>query len=419
MLLRTLACLIASTLYIASAHALDSATPDSEDVRMITTIQEATQAADLQTLTQLYEHPSSDISKALAAMALERVRYNLDASTKDAKLCEESLFETQAVVAHFCARFAAGNLRLAGQYQTAATAEVEIAQRYSGKLPKASLLNPDVEQAKLYSGLPSMHVERSEANVSVPTFGMHSGRYKIEATVNDHAVQLQIDSGATTTLGVKTAEALGVKILLEADGKVRSMWGGDHGTKKLGLIEHLNFSGVSLENVLVAIVPEERNLLGINVLSKLGAMKFTPSEWLLYGATATKPDCNTPMLIGSPLWGGAPKLVTYIGVDDARRTAVIDTGSAFYLTGMSSTKNTGDYQAARRTKVYDMGSNARSVRMSRSTSTVTLGGQTVELTYNIFNDATAPYDYLLGIGSLRDFDVFLDFTAHHLCVIPD
>ncbi len=46
---------------------------------------------DAKTLFELYQSAQDPIVHAWAAMAVERTRFNLDAATHDARLCEEKL----------------------------------------------------------------------------------------------------------------------------------------------------------------------------------------------------------------------------------------------------------------------------------------------------------------------------------------
>lgn len=325
-----------------TAAAEDAHGKTARDV-MIASINHAIVVADIDGLTAQYRSQDA-VEHALAAMAIERVHGNFEQSSSIAGMCESSLKASEPFVAHYCARFAAANLRLMGERQKAAIEEESIAERYKGVLPAEKLNSPDLTQAPLYKTLPPVKVSIPAGITSIPLKRNPKRSSLVEVTVNGTSLQLVMDTGGYSILGEETARKLGVKVLLEKDGNVHGALGGAS-VKKLGLIEKLKLGNVEFENLPVSIIDEERNIIGMDALQRLGAFEVQKDAVLIYGEGASKPACETPLLLGTTFWGSPPKVLEQVRVDGVPQNALFDTGTTFYLTS-NQPSTQGPYSAA-------------------------------------------------------------------------
>ena len=400
---------------LATTASADDAHGATARDALIASINHAIVVADIDGLTSQYR--SQDVVEhALAAMAIERVHGNFEQSSKIAGTCESSLKATEPFVAHYCARFAAANLRLMGERQKAAIEEESIAERYKGVLPTEKLNNPDLTQAPLYKDLPSVKVSIPGGVTSIPLKRNPKRSSLVEVTVNGKSLQLVMDTGSYSILGEETARKLGVKVLLEKDGSVHGALGGAS-VKKLGLIEKLKLGNVEFENLPVSIIDDERNILGMDALQRLGAFEVQKDAVLVYGDGASKPACETPLLLSTTFWGSPPKVLEQARVDGVPQNVLFDTGTTFYLTS-NQPSTQGPLQRGGQLKLRDATHGSQPVRFARMTSNVEMAGKNYQVTYASIEDMKVPYKFILGEGSLIDVYLFVDFRHQVSCLLP-
>lgn len=382
---------------------------------LIASINHAIGLADIDGLTAQYQS-KDPVEHALAAMAIERVHGNFEQSSTIAHTCESSLKASEPFIAHYCARFAAANLRLMGERQKAAVEEESIAERYKGVLPAENLNNPDLTQAPLYKDLPPVRVSIPAGVTSIPLRRNPKRTSLVDVTVNGQSLQLTMDTGGYSLLGEDTARKLGVKVLLEKDGNVHGALGGAS-VKKLGLIEKLTLGNITFQNLPVSIIDEERNIIGIDALQRLGAFEVQKDAVLIYGEGASKPACDTPLLLGTTFWGSPPKVLENIRVDGVAQNILFDTGTTFYLTS-NQPSTQGPLQRGGELKLRDATHGSQPVRFSRLTSNLEMAGKNYQVTYASLEDMKIPYKYILGEGALIDVYLFVDFKQRVSCLLP-
>jgi len=400
---------------LATTAAAEDAHGTTARDAIIASINHAIVVADIDGLTTQYRSQDA-VEHALAAMAIERVHGNFEQSNSIAGTCESSLKASEPFVAHYCARFAAANLRLMGERQKAAIEEESIAERYKGVLPAEKLNNPDLTQAPLYKTLPPVKVSIPAGITSIPLKRNPKRSSLVEATVNGTSLQLVMDTGGYSILGEETAKRLGVKVLLEKDGNVHGALGGAS-VKKLGLIEKLQLGNVEFVNLPVSIIDEERNIIGMDALQRLGAFEVQKDAVLIYGEGASKPACETPLLLGTTFWGSPPKVLEQVRVDGVPQNALSDTGTTFYLTS-NQPSTQGPLQRGGELKLRDVTQGSQAVRFARKTSNVEMAGKNYQVTYASIEDLKMPYKFILGEGSLIDVHLFVDFKRQVSCLLP-
>ncbi len=136
-----------------------------------------------------------------------------------------------------------------------------------------------------------------------------------------------------------------------------------------------------------------------------------------YGDNVPRPACREPLLIASDLWGNTVRTVVALPIDGKLQTALLDSGSAFYLSGNGQARAELATSYNRRIRIKDLGPLKHHARMSQATAEVVVSGQPITMTFGVFADSSLPWPYILGSGALRDMDFFFDFQRRHTCLL--
>lgn len=387
-------------------------TPD--DMQLIATVAKAVSAADVPTLAEMYQHPPDDAARALAAMGLERIHYNLDASSADARVCERALIDSRPTLAYFCAVFDNGNLRLRAGNAIADAAEASIVERFAGRVP-ASRLDHLRDYVKAHAGEAAFRVDLPAQDFTLPLEHLSGSDIgALEAQANGKKTLLMVDTGSSVlTLDAATAKRLGVRMLgHEAyDNGVLS-----HGVALAsGVLDRLTIGPVVLHNVPVQVGPGHLRLIGLDVLKMLGTFRIVRNAINVYRTPTQQPVCQQPLLIASEPWGNSIRAVVALPINGTLRTALIDSGNSFYLSGDEDSAKELALSYAQRLRIRDIGPLAQAARVSEATARVVVSGQPIDMTFAVFKDATLPWHYVLGSGALRDMDFYFDFPGRHSC----
>jgi len=392
------------------ATAADSAGPPPA----IRTVQEATWAADVPALAALFQHPPDDAAKVLAAMALERIHYNLDQSSTDAQLCERSLRDRAPGIAYFCALFDNGNLRLRDGTAVADAAEIAIADRFAGRVP-APQLDRLRDYVRRHAGEAAPSAELPAEDFSLPLeHPLGDNRGALEVAAGGAKALLTVDTGAGDLwLDSATAKRLGVR-MLGHEGFTSGMLS-RHVAAQAGVLDRLTIGPVTLHHVPVSVGSRRVRLIGLDVLRMLGTFRIARDGITVYRTPAHRPECRQPLLIGSDLWGNTIRATVALPIDGTLRTALIDSGSVFYLSGDGPSMRELSTSYAHRMRVHDVGPRPHSARVGQATARVVISGQPIEMTFGVIKDADLPWHYVLGSGALEDMDFYFDFAGRHSC----
>ena len=207
--------------------------------------------ADTKSLLDLYQSTHDPVIHAITAMAVERTRFNLEAASKDAQICEDSLFTTKPEIALWCGRFQAGNLRLGGHWQAAKDKIAQLVQRYAGHGLDSHLAGLRKYQTREAS-MPSFALEPPTADVTLTL--QHGPRPVVIAKANGRDFDLLVDTGATNMIvGQDSVRDLGIKLLDQTD-HLSGLLSKDVPTQK-GLLDVLQIGAITMRNVPVTIVP--------------------------------------------------------------------------------------------------------------------------------------------------------------------
>jgi Aspartyl protease len=408
-----------------SASSTVEANPSATLIRAVI---EAVRKADLPALDQLDVQSTDPAAHALTAMARSRIHADFQQSGQQAKACEQQFFDSNPGVAIFCARFAIGDLRLEGQEQEAEQADLDMVQRYASKLSPADLEGMRAH-AEVYDHQPALLVQRPAGGFSIPLQPhqhrdrrgnlMQSGNRDIAVTINGHAATLGVNTAAAyVVLDPDTAQQLGVR-MTGAKGIVDGPLS-KNVTVQYGIIDKLSFNGVTIENAPVQVDPgNDRTVIGMGLLKYLGTFRMTKDAIEVYASGSNSPPADTqPMLVGSTVDGRGLRLVTPLSINGASELTVLNTGSAFYLSGDKDALAELETRFYGQAKLRDAGPHVHDAVINRTIANVVIAGQPIRMTFAVYAEAEMNWKYQLGLSALQDMDFYVDFNNRQLALIP-
>jgi clan AA aspartic protease (TIGR02281 family) len=102
-----------------------------------------------------------------------------------------------------------------------------------------------------------------------------------------------LDTGAPQTrVNSETAKLMGIKLLTDSDYGYSTFYDERDLAARLGILESLKIGASEFRNVLV-FVSERNNLLGLDLLAKLGRSKVTKKALEINAAAPTR--CDSPV----------------------------------------------------------------------------------------------------------------------------
>lgn len=402
---------------MASSTGAARPTPDASEAAAMLTVQQALAQGDVPALAHLYQTSADPVSRVLAAMALERIHFNLDKSSDDARICERSLIDSKPEIAFFCARFANGNLRLSSGANLANAAELDIARRFAGKLPKPQLdqlrnyvaeypQGPDLEVIKPAHAF-SIPVQRSPMNGNLPG---------IEVESHGKKTWLLVDTGSSVlTLDERTARDLGVD-MRGRTGKATGFLSRNIPVR-YGTLDKLRIGEVTLLNVPVTVTPGRQRLIGMDVLRRLGVFRLGEKAITVDEGDDEGNSCKEPMLITSNVWGTGLRVVAALSINDQLRTTLLDSGTSYYLAADQHALDQLHMHRSTRRNIRDIGPYKHVARVGQATADVDISGQPFTVPVEVFKDASLPWHYILGSASLQYMDFYFNFNTHHTCLL--
>jgi len=190
---------------------------------------------------------------------------------------------------------------------------------------------------------------------------------------------------------------------------------------RAGVIDRMSIGPVTLHHVPVQVVDSPARLIGLDVLKLFGSFRITKHDIAVYRSAEHRPTCEQPLLIASGVWGNSIRATVALSIDGDLRTTLIDSGSAFYLSGDGPSMQALTTSYARRLRLRDIGPRAHAARLGQATAQVIISGQPIDMTFGVIKDASLPWHYVLGSGALNDMDFYFDFIGRHSCQLlhPD
>lgn len=375
-------------------------------------ILKAMEAGDAKTLADLYASSKDPVTHVWAAMALERVHFNLNAATADAKVCQLDLLDSRPAIALLCGQFESGNLRLAGRAREADQLETELVARYQGRGLDRALDGMKVH-AQSQSGQAALAIHQPmttttlnlKENAKSPVF---------TAKGNGHDFELMLDTGATNlVLGEKQAQALGVK----STGQFVYIngWLSKKVPAQRGILDTLQLGDIRFSHVPVEIVPDSIALIGANLMAPLGGLRISHSTLAIGANLVRAGTCETPMLTATDLWGQQLRIVPQLLINGAPHAVLLDTGAGAYLLGSKQALNEVTILHRGKTVMRDIGGRHPFANVKSAKVQLTIAGQPIDMTFTVYSDSDVRSAMTLGAGALRDMDFILDFQHQQLC----
>ncbi|HWT69833.1 MAG TPA: retropepsin-like aspartic protease [Pseudomonas sp.] len=235
---------------------------------------------------------------------------------------------------------------------------------------------------------------------------------------NGHSARFVLDTGAPQTrVNVDTARLMGIKLLTDSHYAYSTFYGENNLSARLGVIESLRIGSSEFRNVLV-FVSDRDNLLGLDLISKLGRLKITrktlelnplPSARCDSPITYTRMDLNQRLTIAASL-------------DNRTTQAIVDTGNVDYLTSALPGEPVNVVQTL--TPGNSPLNTPQRQRYQTFKGVLNLPGHSLPITYKYYPGFTIPTSWvrgryvpsiLLGWQALDDFELNLDIEAGHSC----
>ncbi|WP_083743200.1 retropepsin-like aspartic protease [Pseudomonas sp. KK4] len=235
---------------------------------------------------------------------------------------------------------------------------------------------------------------------------------------NGHSARFVLDTGAPQTrVNYDTARLMGIKLLSDSHYAYSTFYGETELSARLGVIDALNVGTSQLRNVLV-FVSDRDNLLGLDLISKLGPLKITRKALELNPARSAR--CDSPIVYTRTDLN--QRLTIDASLDNRTTQAIIDTGNVDYLTSALPGEQVNVVQA--QPPGNSPPGNADRLRYQSFKGVLSLPGHRLPITYRYYPGFTIPPSkvlgryvpsVLLGWRAFHDFELDLDIEAGRSC----
>ncbi len=429
---RTFAPALAGTLLLAGLANADPAdTPPSSTAanaakiegESIKALLGAMQQGDADSALGRYQSSTDPMVRAWAAMVIERIHFNLDDASAHARICEDALIDKQPGIALLCGQFRSGNLRLAGRRAEANDVERELVARFQGHRVDKQLAQMQSFLANEEATAPALAYDIPAGDVTIPL--EESWQPKFNAKANGHAFDLELDTGAgDLVLSEDMATKFGVHLFdkkTQVDGWLSQGVDGQY-----GVLDELTFSGITLRNVPVLVVHRADSiaLIGGNLVAPLGTLRIglkgDAAITVYADGSKNAPACDTPMRVGTNIWGSTLRLYPQLLVEDEPQPLMLDTGAGKYLLGSEKALDNVTVLHRKKQMMGDIGGVHAFANAQRAKVKLTISGQPFDVHFDVLTDSgvgAQSNGLTLGAGALRDMDFLLDFRHQSQCFL--
>lgn len=381
--------------------------------QQINVLIEAMRMGDTATVARILDESKDPVVHVWSAMIFERQRFNLAKSSEDARVCEASLATLQPQIAMACGRFEVANLLLAGRTAEARQRLDALKTKYAA-LDNAALkgLSDQAQAIEATAASPSVLPDTdfeipTQRDISTPV---------VDALVNGHHVKIVVDTGAQgLVLGRGEAARLHVKSAHR--NSTVSGWLAEGISTQSGVADRLNVGPIEWHDVPVTVVPGDVNLLGLDMLSPLPAVRITRKSILVYGTGSVRPACTEAMATSSRFDGTEVRLVPTIAVDGKKQPVLLDTGSSQYLLGSGAALAQVETLRQRDGMLADVGGAHVFAKAPDAKVNVVIAGQPIDVHFSVLSDSKTPWPFTLGAAALQDMDFFMDFRNQRACFL--
>lgn len=235
---------------------------------------------------------------------------------------------------------------------------------------------------------------------------------------NGHSARFVLDTGAPQTrVNVDTARMMGIKLLTDSHYAYSTFYGESNLSARLGVIESLRIGSSEFRNVLV-FVSDRDNLLGLDLISKLGRLKITRKTLELNPAPSAR--CDSPIIYTRMDLN--QRLTIAANLDNRMTQAIVDTGNVDYLTSALPGEQVNVVQTL--TPGNSPLGTTQGQRFQAFKGVLNLPGHSLPITYKYYPGFTIPTSWvrgryvpsvLLGWQAFDDFELNLDIEAGRSC----
>jgi len=236
---------------------------------------------------------------------------------------------------------------------------------------------------------------------------------------NGASARFVLDTGAPQTrVNIDTAKKMGVRLLPDAFYRYSTFYGEKGLAARLGILGSLKVGTREFRNVLV-FVSDRDNLLGLDLISKLGRLKITSRTLELNSPPATRCDALT-VVSRQDL---NQRLVVAAQLDRRATQAIIDTGNVDYLTASSPGRQLSVVQALTPGSSNAYTGDKR--HFQRFDGVLVMQGNIMVVSYKYYPGFTIPPSLLggqyvpsilLGWRAFKDFELNLDLGSGRSCL---
>lgn len=235
---------------------------------------------------------------------------------------------------------------------------------------------------------------------------------------NGHSARFVLDTGAPQTrVNYDTARLMGIKLLSDSHYAYSTFYGESELSARLGVIDALKVGTSELRNVLV-FVSDRDNLLGLDLISKLGPLKISRKTLELNPVRPAR--CDSPIIYTRTDLN--QRLTIDASLDNRTTQAIVDTGNVDYLTSALPGEQVNVVQVL--TPGNSPLGNADKLRYQSFRGVLNLPGHRLPITYRYYPGFTIPPSkvlgryvpsVLLGWRAFDDFELNLDLEAGRSC----
>ncbi|KAB0498018.1 hypothetical protein EIY72_04985 [Pseudomonas vancouverensis] len=235
---------------------------------------------------------------------------------------------------------------------------------------------------------------------------------------NGATTRFVLDTGAPQTrVNAATAKLMGIRLLPDASYRYSTFYGEKALPARLGILASLRVGHREFRNVLV-FVSDRENLLGLDLISKLGPLRITRRALELNPPLSVR--CDTPITYSRQDLN--QRLLVEAWLDRRATRAIIDTGNIDYLT----TATLGDQVGASAIRPGNSPTQGPDrTRYQSVQGVLAMRGTALPVTYKYFPGFTLPPSWvaghyvpsiLLGWRAFNDFELHLDIESGHSCL---
>jgi hypothetical protein len=235
---------------------------------------------------------------------------------------------------------------------------------------------------------------------------------------NGHSARFVLDTGAPQTrVNYDTAKLMGIRLLTDSRYAYSTFYGESAVSAGLGIVDSLNIGTSEFRNVLV-FVSDRDNLLGLDLISKLGRLKITRKTLEINPVPFVR--CESPITYTRVDIN--PRLTIAARLDNRATLAIVDTGNVDYLTSAAPGKPVNIVKPM--TPGNSTARGADKQRYQTFKGVLKLPGDTQVMTYKYYPAFTIPPSMLLGryvpsilLGwrAFNDFELELDIELGRSC----